>query len=103
MTTCTTSACPASSSSGSSSGSDEVTYTDGYTESKRNAHIATVVIFFVFGVVLIVIGWVYRTNPEVLYRTLVASGGVLAVIMLLALVPIVRQPVVDGRTVRVAA
>lgn len=72
---------------------------DGYTKGKRNAHIITVVIFFIFGLVLVALAVMYSDNTKVLYRSLLISGILLAVIMALAMIPIVRRPVVKGRVI----
>ena len=75
------------------------TYTDGYTSSKRTAHIVTVILFSVWGAGLIAAALYFRSQPENLFRAAVAFGAILAAVSVLALVPIIQRPVVAGRKV----
>lgn len=86
-------------SSGTTTNSCTRTYTDGYTSGKRTAHVATVAIFAAIGLSLVFGAWYFRTQPESLFRLTVVIGAVITFVMLLALWPILKQPVVAGRKI----
>jgi hypothetical protein len=102
--------CPTSSSCSTPAVTDSCTstatpkvYTDGYTEGRRNTHVATVAVFILIGVAMCAIGFMYRDDAKVLLWTLVGTGAVIIVVMLLALIPICGQPIVAGRQFTVDA
>lgn len=75
------------------------TFTDGYTVGKRNAHVVTALVVLFLGAVLIYGRYVKSDSRNTI---MLVIGVVLALVGLLSLVPILRQPVVEGRIISTA-